>query len=130
MKQTLSVALTHRSLEWQQALDQEKISYVVLDQIGGSFDHRSYPVILITGPFQNMQKELFQFVHHGGGVIADEETKQNLNHLLPHQNIVIINAKVKQAIKNHDFCEKKFIWKGISVTEKVAQQPKGEIRVK
>lgn len=130
MKQTLSVALTHRSLEWQQALDQEKISYVILDQTGGSFDHRPYPVILITGPFQNMQKELFQFVHHGGGVIADEETKPSLNHLLPHQNIVIINANVKKVIGNHNFCEKKFIWNGTSVIEKVAQQPKGEIRIK
>lgn len=126
----LRVALSHDSLEWRQALDQEKVSYTVLHERPSHLNREEYPVLLLTGIHDIQLPLLVDFARQGGMLIGDQGTEKALRLTVPTNHLIIVEERVKETMADLTSCSKHFTKNGIQVTETVATTHKAKVRLK
>ena len=124
----LSVALSPASAAWKQALEQEKVSYRVLNALS-ELDPESYPVAVLTQrPSLQELSDWRKYLHGGGRLVTTEEAGRTLSGRFSDRILLVEDPSEMQASLGR-YREKEFYFeKDRFVTEVAASLPAGRWR--
>lgn len=124
----LGVTLTRADSIWMQYLDQEKISYQLADRPVKDLSSPEYSVLLVPDNISDDYDQFQGFLRSGGHLVVDKTNGSLQQHFKDSEQIHSIPFSIVEYSSKWESCEKKFIFDGTFVTEKVSRYPRKNIR--